>query len=473
MKEKTKVALLRWLGVIGLTLWAFAPRAFGADSDRLQHSLPATWEVPSVAAEADSVSAAWWRGFGDPLLDSLIDLGRRNNYDVAMATQRIGIAEAQKNAARAAYFPRLDLSAGWTRQRMSGLTSDVRGPATTISSFAGTVNMSWEIDVFGKITSQVRQAGAQVKISAAEYAGVGISVDAQIARTYIGLLVARGQLKVAREHSVSQERILNMTRERHEAGLASKLDVAQASTLYYSTIASIPLLESSIDASVNSLAVLLGTTRESLPAGVETAAVFPESIPPVALGTPGDLLRRRPDIVQAERSIDAAAAALGIARKDYLPTLSLNASLGTQAHDAGDLFSDRSFTYSVAPVLSWTVFDGLARRYNAAEARRQMEVEIENYNLAVVTAVEEVRDAARRYTAVQEYIATIEKVVESSEEEMRLSVDLYREGLTPFSNVVDAMLNYLTYQNTLVSARGEAVDSIINLYKALGGGWNS
>ncbi len=356
---------------------------------------------------------------------------------------------------------------------MSGLTSDVKGPATTLSSFSGTVNMRWEIDVFGKITAQVRQAKAEVKVSAAEFAGVGLSVDAEIASTYIGLLVSRGQLAVAREHSKSQLQILNMTKTRHETGLASKLDVAQASTLYYSTIAQIPLLEASIDASVNSLAVLLGTTRDQLPAGVMTAGTIPTNMPAVGLGTPADLLRRRPDVVQAEKSIDAAAAALGIARKDYLPSLSVAASAGTQAHNIGDLFSRNSFTYTIAPTLSWTIFDGLSRRYGVAEAREQMEVAIDNYNLAILTAVEEVSDAARRYTCTQEYISTIEEVVASSAEEVKLSVDLYKEGLTAFSNVVDAMLNYLSYQNTLVSARGQAIDSLINLYKALGGGWSA
>lgn len=474
MRENTSQDLLKWLGILGFVLWMACPRARGAEPGYFDHTLPSNWEATDTGVfTADADNAEWWRGFGDPLLDSLIAIGRRNNYDVAVAARRIEIARAQAGQARSAYFPTFGLDAGWSRERMSGLMSDVKGPATTLSSFSGTVNMRWEIDVFGKITAQVRQAKAEVKVSAAEFAGVGLSVDAEIASTYIGLLVSRGQLAVAREHSKSQLQILNMTKTRHETGLASKLDVAQASTLYYSTIAQIPLLEASIDASVNSLAVLLGTTRDQLPAGVMTAGTIPTDMPAVGLGTPADLLRRRPDVVQAEKSIDAAAAALGIARKDYLPSLSVAASAGTQAHNIGDLFSRNSFTYTIAPTLSWTIFDGLSRRYGVAEAREQMEVAIDNYNLAILTAVEEVSDAARRYTCTQEYISTIEEVVASSAEEVKLSVDLYKEGLTAFSNVVDAMLNYLSYQNTLVSARGQAIDSLINLYKALGGGWSA
>ena len=474
MRVKISLNLLRWLGVLGFVLWAACPRAKGADNDYIDHALPAEWAGGTVpGAESDALNARWWSGFGDPLLDSLIAIGRENNYDVAMAARRIEIARHQVGEAQSAYYPNLSLNAGWSRDRVSGLTTATPAPAEVMSSFRGTVDMSWEIDVFGKITSQVRQAKAEVKVSAAEFAGVELSVDAGIATTYIGLLVARGQLAVAREHSVSQQRILDITKTRHETGLASKLDVAQATTLYYSTIASIPLLEASIDASVNALAVLLGVTREGLPSGVLSAATLPSGMPPVGMGTPADLLQRRPDVVQACRSVDAAAAALGIARKDYLPSLSVTASVGTQAHSVSDLFSDRSFTYSIAPTLSWTIFDGLSRRHNAAAAREAMENAIDSYNLAVITAVEEVRDAARKYGCTQSYIDYIDRVVQSSAEEVKLSVDLYKEGLTAFSNVVDAMLNYLTYQNTLVAARGQSIDSLINLYKALGGGWNS
>lgn len=220
MREKSSLNLLRWLAVLIFVLWAACPRAKSAEADYLDHDLPSAWQTSDNGAfEADAMNAEWWRGFGDPLLDSLIAIGRENNYDVAVAARRIEIARNEAGRARSAYFPQFGLNAGWSRERMSGLTTDVKAPATTMSSFSGTVNMSWEIDVFGKITAQVRQAKAQVKVSAAEFAGVGLSIDAEIASTYIGLLVARGQLAVAREHSESQQRILDMTNTRHETGL--------------------------------------------------------------------------------------------------------------------------------------------------------------------------------------------------------------------------------------------------------------
>ncbi|MDE6134060.1 MAG: efflux transporter outer membrane subunit, partial [Muribaculaceae bacterium] len=368
-------------------------------------------------------------------------------------------------------FPQLSLSAGWSRERTSGRMAGSEGSPVLTSAFSGMATMNWEIDVFGKITAKARQAGAQVKVSAAEYASAMLAVQAEIASTYIGLLVQKAQLEVAREHAENQKNIVDITDTRHRTGLASKLDVTQARTVYFSTEAQIPLLEASIEASYNAIAVLLGTPRAELPASLYESRDIPGHYRLVDMGVPLDLIRRRPDIVQAERAIDASAAALGIAKKDYLPSLSIQAGIGTQAHTFGDLFSRPSMAYSISPALSWTLFDGLSRKYNVASARQQMEIEIENYNLTVMTAIEEVRNAMAHYSSELRYIESISEVVENSRESLSLSVDLYKQGLSAFSNVVDAQLDYLNYQNTLIQARGNALTALVELYKALGGGW--
>lgn len=466
MQSITLRKTLRLVGAGLLALWAGMARG----ENRLQElALPESYFSDAVTAgtDADAVAAGWWHNFHDSLLDSLISLGRQNNYNLAAAAARIEAARAGVAQARAAYFPTIGVQAGWSDTR----TASGMGTTSTWRGFDAQASLSWQIDVFGKIHEQVKQAKAEVGLSAAEAAGVALSIDAEIADTYTRLLVARGQLTVAREHSRSQERVLQIARDRHEAGLASKLDVAQASTLYYSTVAQIPLLEAQIDADVNALAVLTGTTREGLPSEIETAEMLPAIPGAPALGAPVELIRRRPDIVQAEKSVASAAAALGVARKEYLPSLSVEATVGTRAHSAGDLLKNNSFGYSIAPTLSWTVFDGLGRQASAAAARQNVEAAMNSYYQTVLTAVEDVRNAAREYNSTLVYIDNVERVASSAEEEVRLSVDLYKEGLTPFSNVVDAMLNYLTYQNTLVAAKGQALENIINLYQALGGGW--
>ncbi len=232
------------VAVLMLCATAVYGREMSADRHLLS-PMPSGWGLDSILEPAESPSgdnARWWAGFGDSLLDSLIALGRERNYDLASSATRIAIAKAQAGQARAAYMPAVGLSAGYIRERLSGRTGAEAVTQATESYFSGSVTMSWEIDVFGKITRQVKERKAQVAVSAAEYESVGNAVDAQIAGTYLGLLASREQLEVARRHSASQAQILRTTEERFAAGLASKLDVAQARTLYYSTVASIPML---------------------------------------------------------------------------------------------------------------------------------------------------------------------------------------------------------------------------------------
>lgn len=435
----------------------------------LNSPLPEAWAVPDSTAGPTVTSSQWWAGFGDELLDSLIAIGREANYDLATAVTRMDIARAQLGQARAAYFPNISLGVAYNRTRISGHTSAHAIPASTESYFSGQMSMSWEIDVFGKITAQVRAGKAQVRVSAAEYAATVNAIEAQIADTYIGLLAYRMQLEVAQRHAHAQSNILHAAEERFEAGLNSKLDVAQARTLYFSTIAQVPLLEASIEASINALAVLLGTTAEGLPLGVYQRRNLPDYHMYVDLGVPSELLKRRPDIIQAQAAVDAAAATLGVARREYLPSLSVQASAGAAAHRLGDLFSKPSFTYTIAPTLSWTVFDGLGRRYRNAEASGQLHAAVDAYNLTVLNAVEEVRDAATHYAASLRYIATVRKVVENAAESATLSFDLYRQGLTSFTTVDDAESSFLAYENTEVTAHSQALQALIALFKALGG----
>lgn len=435
----------------------------------LSAKLPAKWGADTVSAYSGLVPGEF--PIEDPLLDTLIVIGRANNFDIAAAARRIEIARAGVASARSAYYPQLGISAGWSRDRLSGRVDSRTGSASVSSAFAANATVSWEIDVFGKIRRQVKEAKASVNVSAAEYEATLVSLDAEIATTYIGLLVDKAQLDVANRHAIEQKHIVDITETRYRTGLVSKLDVAQARTLYYSTVAQVPLLEASIEAAYNGIAVLLGTERSELPPALFSGRSVPSvfSLPP--LGTPLDLLRRRPDIVEAERNIDVAAAALGIARSQYLPSLTLQASAGTQAHNFGDLFSGPSFTYTVAPALSWTVFDGFARRAAGISARQSLQIAVDNYNLVVLTAVEEVRNAMVSYTAALKYIERLEKVLENSSETVSLSLDQYKQGLGDFYNVVEAELGYLNYQSSFEEARGRALDAIVTLYKSLGGAY--
>ncbi|MDE5870332.1 MAG: TolC family protein, partial [Muribaculaceae bacterium] len=190
------------------------------------------------------------------------------------------------------------------------------------------------------------------------------------------------------------------------------------------------------------------------------------------LGVPADLLRRRPDIIQAEYQLAQYAAQVGIAKKDFLPTLSISGSIGTQAHDAGNLFGDHSMYWEVSPTLSWTLFDGLARNYRTAEARAQLEAAVDSYNYTVMNAVIEVYNATTTFRSTMKAIELTDDVIANSKQSLELAMDRYKKGLSPFNNVVDAQISYLSNQDSRISAQGKALIAVVNLYEALGGGWN-
>ncbi|MCM1452238.1 MAG: efflux transporter outer membrane subunit [Clostridium sp.] len=436
-----------------------------------ESEMPQQWRYATEYYQTIPTDDKWWNGFEDSLLDSLISVGVDNNYNVLMAQRRIEMARQAVRQAQSGYYPQLSLDGGWTRARTSGMTGSTPASANTASYFDLGVSMNWELDVFGKVTSRAKESKAQFQATRAEYAATMVSVSAKIASTYFQLRTVQGELEVMERHIESQKRVLDITQARFDAGLSSKLDVTQASTTYYSTLASITSLRTQESTYINALAVLLGVFPKDIADTLLVYKPLPDYHRIVSIGLPMELLRRRPDIVEAECTLAADAAALGVAKKDFLPTLSLQGSVGTQAHKIGDMFTDQSFTYSIAPTLSWTIFDGFSRKAAVASAKEQMLASIDNYNLTVITAVQEAGTAMEAYTNDLRYIDYLTKVVDAARESLTLSVDLYKQGLSPFINVSDAQITLLQYSNQLVSARGQALVDLVTLYQAVGGGW--
>ncbi len=441
--------------------------------DVLGDTIPGHWVYNEHFNQALPTEDNWWARLDDPVLDTLIAISETHSADVLIAARRITIARQALNSARSGYMPTIGLNAGWSKSRSSGALGDELTEAAVGDYFNLGLSMSWEIDVFGKIFTKSKQQKALWNASRADYAAVMTALSANIAKAYVKLRVYQAQWAVANEHIASQGKIVEITEARHEAGLASMLDVAQARQVYYSTQASMPVLEASIRNSIYSICLLVGVYPRELSDMLNTMRDMPDDQQIVPVGVPMELLRRRPDIVESEYQLAAAAAELGIAKKDFLPTLTLNGSIGTSAHKLDNLFKKQSLTYSIAPTLTWTVFDGLARKYNAVSAREQMEIRIHNYNAAVMTAVEEVDVAISSYIGSLKNIDVVEQVIEQSRKSLELSVDLYKRGLSPFNNVVSAQMSLLEYQNSLISSKGNALTSLITLYEALGGGWDA
>jgi len=437
----------------------------------LRDTLPSTWRyMPEHSIEVPSGNDSWWSTFNDNTLDTLIALGVENNYNLAMAMRRTEIARNAMGQARSAWFPSIGLNLGWSKNRESGMTSSAHTPAMNMSYFSAGLSASWEIDIFGKIASGVKAKKAGYRASKAEYSGAMLSICSQIASTYVSLRMYQELLAIAEEHTESQMKIVEMAKARYDADLASKLDVAQALEVYYSTMASIPMLRNSIHTSINALAVLTAEPFGKMEAMLKRPAPLPSPDGTIGIGVPMDLLRRRPDIVQAEMELAQYAAQVGIAKKDFLPTLTLNGSIGTSAHRAGDLFSHDSFTYSIAPALSWTIFDGLGRKYAVAAAKEALQAGIDNYNLTVMTAVEEADNALSTYQHSLLHVDAVTQMIIQNDEALKLAIDRYKNSLSPMSDVVTAQLNALSAASELVSARGSALASLISLYEALGGG---
>lgn len=459
--------------VLIATLMFWGSAHIHADEPTVADSIPHAWEYVSEQYQTLPPDDRWWSDFNDPILNRLISSAINRNANVAVALRRIEIARLAVKSARSAYYPSFGLSAGWNKSRSSGDMTGVTTEPVTTDYFSAGIDMAWEIDLFGRVRSQVKEAKAEYQASKADYLAAMNTLCAEVASQYISLRTLQAELQVAQTHLESQDKVLKIAEARHEAGLNSKLDVAQASTIYHSTAATIPVLKAEIAAAINSLAILLGDYPEGVAPLLTDEAPIPDYRRIVAIGLPRDLLRRRPDIQAAEYDMAAAAAAIGVAKKDFLPTLSLNGSVGVASHRLDDLFKNRSMTYSIAPKLSWTIFDGLSRNAALASARENMRLKVDSYNLAVLTAVSEAESALAAYSGELATIDALEKVVSEAKVQMDLSLDLYKQGLDDFLSVANAQISYLTYSDQLVAERGKAASALVTLYKALGGGWSA
>lgn len=459
-----------------ISLTAFAQK----NNHYLEKPLPQGWDVASshIIPEDDNLFSGqiqpiddqWWKAFGDPMLDSLITVASTQNYSVLSAMDRMDMAKANLRIERGSFFPSISLDGGWVRQQNSGNVSEL--PKSISSAYSASLNASWELDVFGSIRQRVKAQRENFAASKEEYTSVMISLCAQIASAYVGLRELQQELSVVTQNYDSQAAVLKITETRYNTGLVSKLDVAQAKSVYYSTRASIPQLEAGVNQYITTLAILLGTYPQRIRPILEQTGKLPDYMEPIGVGIPADLLLRRPDIRQAERQVNAQAALLGASKSDWLPQVFLKGSVGYSSHDLKDLTKRNSMTFEIAPSISWTLFNG-TKLVNATRlAQAQLDESIHQFNQTVLTAVQETDNAMNGYRNSIQQIVAMREVCNQGEETLKLSLDLYKQGLSPFQNVLDALRSLLTYQNQLVQAQGSSLLQLIALYQALGGGYN-
>ena len=464
---------------MNMRAWSLLLLLFLSSAISAQHAdhyldtpLPQAWEEGGeVFRQTLPVDDQWWKSCGDTTLDSLISIAVDRNYSVLTAIDRMNMAKAGLRMERSGFFPTVGINAGWTRQQTSGNTSEL--PQSTQHYYDVSANMSWELDIFGSIRQRVKAQKETFTASKEEYTAVMVSLSAQVASSYIQLRELQQELKVVERNCASQAAVLKITEVRYNTGLVSKLDVAQAKSVYFNTKASIPQLESGINQYITSLAVLLGTYPQEIRPVLERVGELPDYMEPISIGIPADLLMRRPDIRSAEHQINAQAASLGASKSDWLPQVFIKGSVGYASKDFKDLTKHKSFTYEIAPALSWTIFNG-GKLVNATKsARAQLDEAIDQFNQTVLTAVQETDNAMTAYRSSIKQIVALREVRNQGQETLTLSLDLYKQGLTPFQNVLDAQRSLLSYENQLVQARGNSLLQLIALYQALGGGWNN
>lgn len=465
---------------LGAAIASAAGCTVGPDFVPPQPPMPAAWSapetvgIPPAAAEAREL-VRWWELFGDPRLTALEERALRGNLGLQEAAARVRQARAARGIAAGALGPALDGGGSFRRGRSPGLSSDSRlaREASAITNlYEAGFDAGWEIDLFGGNRRAVEAAEADLGAAVEARRDLMVSLTAEVARNYLELCSLKERAAIARRNLEIQSHSARLTRQRFEGGFASGLDVANAEAQVAATSASIPPLESAVRLRVHALGILLGEEPAALAAELAPAAALPAHPPPAPVGLPAELLRRRPDIRRAERSLHAATARIGVAVADLFPKVTLSGAAGMRAGDASAWLTWAQRFWSFGPAVSWRLFD--TGRTQAAVAREEAIAEqaAAAYRQTVLDALREMEDALIGVFKELERREALLGAVEANRRAVRLAKTLYTEGQTDFLSVLEAQRSlYLSEENLAVS-RAAVASGLVAIYKAAGGGWS-
>lgn len=412
----------------------------------------------------------WWEALNDESLDSLISLAIDNNQDVYVALDNILAARASYRVAQSEFYPSVGLERGWTTSKGSrnmGDDTDFSSDVTQ-SNWLFALNASWEIDIFGTIRANSKAAKYDYEAEVELYDALIVSLVADMASYYASLRMMQQQMIVAVKNIESQREIINITEVRYNAGLASQLDVAQAKSVYYSTKASVPVLRSSIDSQIFTICKLAGVFPQTLYEWLIVPKDIPEYIDIVAIGNGSEMILKRPDVVAALLKTKAAKEGVAGAKREFSPQFFIDGSFGFQGQDLNRTFKHNSITYSLTPRISWNFMQGGAKINSLRQEKARYDASVRNYNSVLLDAAKEVSSAIATYEGRVKQIVSLRELVVQGEVMLNLSLDLYKRGLSDFQNVLDAQRSLLEFQNALVSAEGNSLNALINLYRSLG-----
>jgi multidrug efflux system outer membrane protein len=408
----------------------------------------------------------WWRAFKDPVLDQLIAEAQRANPNVRTAGLRIMEARAQLGIAGSTRFPQVQQVTGealWVGEERPG------GRDTSFGSASVGLQVGWELDFWGKFRRSIEAADAGYFARIAQYDDLQVLMAAQVASFYCSVRTVEARLVIARESAALQKRSLEIAERLFKGGTDSELDVQQAKAQYLATLATIPQLESLLRQTQNALSTLLARAPGPLPEMAAGKSVIPQAELDVIVDLQADLLRRRPDVRAAEMQLAAQSALIGVSEADLYPSISLLGLLGLSATTVSG--SSTVFSWGLGPSLVWNVFDHgrLTNTVLVQDARFQQLYE--QYQDAVLRAAREVDDAAVGFARTGETIPLLTESVKAAQRSLDIANIQYQEGLVDFQRVLESQRTLFIQQDTLVSSRGGLAQTLVALYKAMGGGW--
>lgn len=429
-------------------------------------STPAAWKQASTNLSPEWPAAGWWHGFGSTPLDLLITQAQAGNDDIAAAIARVHEADAQARIAGAALLPNLGVQASASRQRERPIAS---GAPITYDEYSPLLTASYELDFWGKNRAAYEAARQAAQASRYDRETVALTVVTSVALTYFEALEQHDRLAVAQDDLANAQKILSGLELEQTVGTITALDVAQQATTVAALNASIPPLEQQLQQSLDALAILIGQTPESL--DVEAGSLEQITAPAVVAGLPSELLARRPDVASAEAQLKAANADIGVARAAYFPSIDLTASGGFASTALSTLLTPESRVFALSAALSDTIFDAGARSGQVQYSRARYAELLSDYHKAVLSALGNVEDAltAVHQTAEQELRQRYS--VDKARQAFEYSQTQMQAGTTNILTVLNTEVALFTAKDTLVQVKYQHLQALVDLYQALGGGW--
>ncbi|RKX36002.1 MAG: transporter [Verrucomicrobia bacterium] len=413
----------------------------------------------------------WWQVFNDPVLNQLIEKAHQNNNNLRIAGLRVLEARAALGIATGSQYPQTQFAFG-------DVTAFRADDVNSVQYNIG-LTSSWEIDFWGKFRRGVESADAAMLASIASFDDVLILLTAQVADTYTTIRTTEEQLEIANENIEIQRRSYNIVDVLFRNGESAELDALQARTLLLSTEAAIPQLEALLRQAENALSTLLGEPPGRIGALLGDQGELPAVPVRVAVGIPADTLRQRPDVRQAEMQSMAQNAQVGVARAGLYPSFSITGSLGLSTagapgeSDLGQLFNSESFTYGIGPSFTWPFFNYGRLENNVRVQDARLQQSLFQYREIVIQAAREVEDAMAGFHGTQAQAEVLLEAVQSARRSAKLAILRYTEGFSDYQRVLDAQQALFTQQERYVINKGNEVRSLVSLYKALGGGWQT